>query len=352
MVEVPRPKKCLNLYSRKYPGIWREIDKMRADRGKALPVWPDWCFFPMGGIFSLMMYEVGIDDVDTNDPGHINILNDVGIVSALAPWRTTQGIYRFDTDVYEEVLATPVKGNIPKRVLYQMPEWCIYIETPGLKFFNTDIAGFFAHLEHDVERGRDELRFVIDKKETAEGRNAYPLLVLHLGDWSLSEAVLRAAQESARVMDEIGWDVDIDINSNEFINASVAQYTPFVSLILYLCSANGEIVPLEGKMPENPTPKKTKRGARLFPPNKTTTWDVGVRMGAAIRHARAAMQVEDHGGSHASPRAHIRRAHWHTYWTGPKKNPKKRKTILKWLSPILIGVDDQDMPVTIRPVKK
>jgi hypothetical protein len=36
-------------------------------------------------------------------------------------------------------------------------------------------------------------------------------------------------------------------------------------------------------------------------------------------------------------RSHIRRAHWHGYWTGPKKEPEKRKFKLLWLHPILVG---------------
>jgi hypothetical protein len=74
-------------------------------------------------------------------------------------------------------------------------------------------------------------------------------------------------------------------------------------------------------------------------------------MGAAIRKAKIAIESEDRGGTHASPRPHVRRAHWHTYWTGPRKDPQKRKPVLKWLSPILVNVEDgADMPVTIRKV--
>lgn len=37
----------------------------------------------------------------------------------------------------------------------------------------------------------------------------------------------------------------------------------------------------------------------------------------------------------------------------PWRDPQKRKPVLKWLSPILVNVEDgADMPVTIRKVKE
>lgn len=198
------------------------------------------------------------------------------------------------------------------------------------------------------EEKRAELRFVIDYGDCYKlGHEGPSVTALHLGDWSLEESIRRAAIEATRQMKMHNWnDHGIDVASKDFIDMSIKQFQPFVSLLLYLCSANGEIRPLEGKTPGKSRPRKTKRGPRLFPPDHVSTWDVGVRMGTAIRGAVAAIS-KDHGGTHANPRPHIRRAHWHTYWVGKKG---KREPILKWLAPILVGANG-DLPVTIRPVK-
>ena len=42
---------------------------------------------------------------------------------------------------------------------------------------------------------------------------------------------------------------------------------------------------------------------------------------------------------HALPRLRIRRAHWHTYITGPKNDESQQERILHWVSPILVGGD-------------
>ena len=350
MTDSPRPKKHLDFYSRQYPGIWRLVDQFRSVRGKDLPDWPDWCFLPISGIYAIVVHQAGYTNIDLHDPIQRLLLNDIAVLSALASWRVTQSIYRFDLDTYGEVIDTPVTGNIPHEILYQMPEWCVYIETPGLRFFDHLMVGYFAHLEYDVNEKRSELRFVIDYGESFKlGHDGPNATALHLGDWSLEESIQRASLEAAEQMKKQKWnDHGVDFTSREFTRMSVEQFQPLVSLLLYLCSANGEIEPVEVKTPGKPKPKKTKGGLRLFPPDKPTTWDVGIRMGAAIRQAAATS--EDRGGTHASPRPHIRRAHWHTYWTGKRDKPEKRKPILKWLSPILVGAEG-DLPVTIRPVK-
>jgi hypothetical protein len=91
-----------------------------------------------------------------------------------------------------------------------------------------------------------------------------------------------------------------------------------------------------------------KGGLRLFPADKPTTWDIGMRIGAALRAATQRAESEPAGGTHASPRPHIRRAHWHSYRVGPGR----AETILRWLAPIAVNVDDPGgLAATVRPVK-
>jgi hypothetical protein len=59
---------------------------------------------------------------------------------------------------------------------------------------------------------------------------------------------------------------------------------PIISLLLYLCSEAGQIG--DGlRRPANPQPKRTRQGWRHFPADRPTTWEVGVRTGAALRRA-------------------------------------------------------------------
>lgn len=58
------------------------------------------------------------------------------------------------------------------------------------------------------------------------------------------------------------------------------------------------------------------------------------------------------GATHASPRPHIRSAHWQACWTGPRKAGfPERKPVLRWIPPIPIGMDwKRELPTNVRMV--
>lgn len=95
---------------------------------------------------------------------------------------------------------------------------------------------------------------------------------------------------------------------------------------------------------ENPEQKRFYKKSDSPKLSSIKKWDVGrnwdeieVRykaMRAASRKAGPAQDSEDGPGrTHASPRPHIRRGHWHTYKVGPGRTEKR----LKWLPPVMVG---------------
>lgn len=332
-----RPRDHMAAAGRLYPQAWKQADDFRAGRGHDLPGWPDWCFLPLAGWYAIVSTDAGTERLS------LDRMPDVSRLAAIGTWRVTQGIYRFDPALYESIIDTPISGDLPCDVLYRMPEWCVYIETPGMQWAGSPLYGAWAHLEYDSNNGRHELRILIDAEA------GLVALVLHLGAWTLAEAIQRALAEAQRHAPGIAIGGAGD--------AWRTALEPVLNLLLYLCSENAEI---DGKRirPANPEPKKTKRGWRLFSADGPSTWDVGVRLGAALRRAYHAAET-DQGGTHAGPRPHIRRAHWHGFRSGAMKTldgapipAEKRKFALRWLPPIPVNLDDVDsMPATVRPVK-
>jgi len=345
-----RPRDHVAAAGQLYPTAWRYIDQFRADRGThGLPTWPQWCFVPIGATQAVVAQDAGIDGrmLGAMYPERIA---DAARLAALAAWRVTQGIYRFDPAVYEAVCRTPVTGDIPHDVLYRLPEWCIYVETPGLQWLGSPMHGVWAHLEHDVHTSRPELRLLADSDA------ALAPMALHLGPWPLSESIDRAVATAA-TQSRAHHGPDISGRAPGISALLAGNIEPIVSLLLYICSQAGEIG--DGiKRPGNPEPKRTKRGWKLFAAEKANTWDVGLRMGAALRRAYQAEQTGQ-AGEASSPRPHIRRAHWHGYWLGPKKLADgsdapaiARRFDLRWQPPIAVGVDgDVELPAVIRPVR-
>lgn len=337
---IHRANNVLNDYSKLYPNAWRLIDSIREGRATEFPNWSNWCYAPMGAWYAIVSEQHQAQKLTT-----VKQIADIATMAALGAWRVTQGIYRFDPALYDAIVETKISGDLPSEVLYRLPEWCVYIETPGLKWIDKDCLGVFVHLEEDSGSGQCELRFVFDCEGVVGN------IPLHIGNWSLDESLRRMSIRSKQnaVEYEQATGIAITYDHEEHLNIASQCLEPFVSLVLYLCSQNAEIG--DGvRQPAYPQPQKTKKGFRIFAPDKPTTWNVGLRIGSALR--RAYHEEQTHlGGTHSTPRPHIRRAHWHAFWSGSRKEEENRKRQIKWLAPIAVNVDLGDIVATVHPLK-
>lgn len=180
-----------------------------------------------------------------------------------------------------------------------------------------------------------------------------PLLEHFLANWAVPQTGMSALPlPLGRTLDEALAETDARsgaMGSSTESDLSPEAVTGVISLLLYLCSEKPDLG-RDVLVPVKPEPVKTKKGLRWFPPDRVTTWDVGMRLGSTLRHAYAQADAkEDGGGTHGSPRPHIRRAHWHTFLTGPRTDPLR---VLRWLPPIAVNVENVgDLVPTVHPVK-
>jgi hypothetical protein len=354
--DVQRPLVHLHQVAQQYPGLWPQLDRLRAARGQGLPQWPDWCFLPLAGTVAALTQ--GAPQPDLRPLGM-----QIGIVGALAAWRATQGIYRFDPTVFDAVWDTPLTGELPTALLYRLPEWCCYVPVepsrclvPGLEALH----GFWVHLEWDANTHHTELRFVLD----LAGDTLLPL-PLHVQETGgIAGAFARTLEVSGEQLaraGEVEYATQVWQQSAGTARDLSPYLAPLVSLTLYLCSQAADLQEARGqtRRPTWPQPTKTKHGPRLFPPAQSTTWHVAYRLGAALRSAQQ-MSSQSQEPTEANtedesprqpPRAHIRRAHWHTYYVGEgsRTDRSKAQVRVRWLPPIPVGLPDALIP-TIRPV--
>ncbi|MGC6378155.1 hypothetical protein ACNO7L_10190 [Bisgaard Taxon 45] len=72
-----------------------------------------------------------------------------------------------------------------------------------------------------------------------------------------------------------------------------------------------------------------------------------------IENRKRVKGKDSKNGSHKTRRPHIRRAHWHGYWTGKRDEPENRKFDLKWLPPFAVGLKDgAEIPAVVHKIKK
>lgn len=117
----------------------------------------------------------------------------------------------------------------------------------------------------------------------------------------------------------------------------VDEYTESIRLAIqcayYLSAQNAEV--------KNVTAKKNSRPVR---PDGTRfnirKWDVGFRVGADFEKlctTAAAASCAGCGGGEAK-RPHVRRAHWHHFWTGKGR----AVLVVRWLAPIAVNAETPD----------
>lgn len=251
-----RPREHLAAIARRYPDCWARLDDMRRMRGAAgVGEWPDWCFLPMAASYAVVARDGRVAS---------DRIADVGRLAALAAWRLTQGVYRFDPVVREALCATPVPSDIGHDLLLRLPEWCVYLETPGMTWMKQPLQGVFVHLEFDANDHTPELRLVAD---TEAGLLPLPL---HLGPWPLLESIRRVSTAPAkRAMLSPGA-----VQAGAPLEILQSEVEPVISLVLHLC-AHADRIRDGARRPGRPQPKPTKKGPRLFAAEKATTWTIG-----------------------------------------------------------------------------
>ncbi len=326
-VESSRLKEYLAWMGRLYPGIWKMADELRSQRRRHDPAWPEWCFLPFSNLCNILAEG---DYLARDQRSNISQLG------GLMAWRVTQGVYQIDPTVFDELWNMPLEGGTPYKVLYHLPEWCVYVSTPPRPWLDRVLHGFFAHLDVDATVGHPQIRFLLD---VGESRPCAAIPV------DLNESTLAEAVESTRgryLTELASRTEDIQVCAEEISNFAALDLheyaqsvTPLMNLVLYLCSVNAEIRDRSGlrERPQRPPMTRTRKGLRMFPPEEPTTWEAGWRLGAALRRAVDGAHKGHGDGSHASPRPHIRRAHWHSYWTGPK-TAGERSIGIRWMPPV------------------
>ncbi len=136
---------------------------------------------------------------------------------------------------------------------------------------------------------------------------------------------------------------------DEFLNADRTIYPPILALLAYLGSTHADIVDTR----DRPIPEPRARTRHAPPLESVKNYQVGLRIGPLLRKG----PVNRHNSSSESVHSdrtvmpHLRKAHWHHYWTGPKSDPDQRKLVVRWIHPVFVG-QNETTPVVRRVVNE
>lgn len=159
----------------------------------------------------------------------------------------------------------------------------------------------------------------------------------------------------------------LDLSGNIHVNGIIDKKDDVVELIfnamqyiIYLTAINAEIEPVT----KQAITKKLTAPAISEYSNKTQSKTqistVGYRFGNEYRrHKRNSAEqsssaTHSGGGKGVKKTPHIRRSHFHSFWTGKKDSPDDRKLVVKWLQSVFVGsseYDSDNSDTTVHKVK-
>lgn len=329
--DITPPERLERRLLRDYPDLTAQTERM-LDAKPDLH-WPDWCYLPIAASYAIV--TEGADDGIAQRYMASQGLDDLEAMSAIIPWRLHKVIYRFDPDLAAELTAREtLPGDIPAALLEHMPYPCVYIASPpGVD----GCDGVFAFLEWDQRY-----------PEAMELRMHYQFaddtIVQLYYQFASDRAALaeRFAANNGETLRKIAADAGVTDEATLTRWRQCVESMPrHLSLLVYLCSDEPDLTRAAD------VPRRRGSG-RVRTPNWADKIDVGSYIGSTIRMARRmAAPPETSGGSHASPRPHMRRAHWHLYWTGEGR----AVPCVKWLAPVFVRGDGADTPTVTHPVK-
>lgn len=230
-------------------------------------------------------------------------------------------VYRFDEEL-TALLCSQTKDDISidKSALSLLPINHFYISLE-----NETTHGFFVSIS-------DNVLYISDMQN--DHTESYALTIP-------SEITLLS-----EIIENANKLMGITVSKKQTVELS-KKISMYMQFIVYLSAVNAEITPIT-----NGAVVARQAGQKQFiRHDKTEISDVGYRLGNAIRESRKEKPNIQYIGehSHGSPKSpHIRRSHFHSYWTGSGDD---KELIVKWVNTIFVHGNNTNVS-TVHDVKQ
>lgn len=264
-------------------------------------------------------------------------------------WSMYKQSYRFDKDVFQLLCNDTDISQLPLTIIKDnLPYYSFFIDNRFIaKDTHKIFRGCYVSIVPDTENRPELGLFFVEDNE--ESDYEYCLIPLYMGDSSLIDIM-----EKRNKLYNINTE---EVSTGNILDIGIQA----LQCIIYICSANKEIetirVPVNTKNNNHKKPKSNNKKAKTISQNL-----VGYRMGNTIRQNKKVYVYNDMDMENSTEintdneckpitrkSPHMRMAHYHHYWTGPKNDPSQRKLIVKFIPPLYINSNLDDGDKVLRP---
>ncbi len=253
------------------------------------------------------------------------IMNDTLISVILSKWRYNKQVYTFSKE-FAEILAEMDEFQIDMSIFKYLPFEAFYLEIED----SNEVAGVLVRF---LPESMEFVYCVLYKECGENGENLiktgyfFDLEKTFKSFYDMHYDMTKGNAQGRAVLDDFKKTVVFTLQAS-----------------MYLCASNTDIE-------ENEYQKKIYRPSQRIK-NKYSEirkWDVGMRVMKERKQQEIQCMQETSLGTNSikerqRPRMHWRKAHWHTYLTGPGKNKRE----LRFIAPILVNDIADELPVVKR----
>lgn len=138
--QISDPVGIADAFCKRYPQAVAGIEKTRLMKDREIPDWSYWCFLPIAHWMMLFMGKQRRQF--TRD-----VWLEMQKFQVLGTWRYSKGIYSVHPALLHALTETPIADSLPVDVFLRLPEWCIYVRTPGMLMTGGTTARVLGHGE-------------------------------------------------------------------------------------------------------------------------------------------------------------------------------------------------------------
>lgn len=249
-------------------------------------------------------------------------------------YKRNKQTYVFDKDFLSELFQTETNITVPYDIFDRMPFKSVYLDYSS----NEEICS---------QLGIDGVLAQVEGVRSEEGGEDWVILMLVYRNGS---CIFTITQVLPNMKDNEELDLDCLVNAinrkyitDEAVTSlkgveSKEFFGLVVQSLMYLCSYEPDIRESAASKQRYKTVKRTAKSKMQLPEREHS---VGERYGEAFRKWTKGSLNQSHEGTGAGSkkRPHLRRAHWHRYWTG-KRNSPERELIIRWVSECFCGLSE------------